>query len=46
MHFFLEKVNAPLQDLKNHMVLLMEPVGTNEGPLLAMGPVGGSSCVL
>ena len=43
--FFLEKVNAALQNLDNHKVLLKDPVRSNEGPWLVMDPVGGSSCV-
>ena len=42
---FLEKVKIALQNLKNHKVLLKEPVGPNEGPWLVMDPVRGSSCV-
>ena len=43
--YFLEKVKTTLQNLKNHNVLLKDPVGPNEGPWLVIGPAGGSSCV-
>ena len=31
-----------LQNLKNHKVLLKDPVGPNEGPWLVMDPVGAA----
>ena len=38
--YFLEKVKTALQNLKNHKVLLKDPVGPNERPWLVMDPVG------
>ena len=43
--FFFEKVSTALQNLKNHKVLLKDPIGYNEGLRLAMDPVGVSSYV-
>ena len=41
MHYF-KMVNTALQNLENHKVLLKNPVRPNEGPWLAMDPVGGA----
>ena len=38
----LEKVNTALRNLKNHKVLLKDPVRPNEGPWLVMDPVGAA----
>ena len=43
--YFLEKVKTAMQNLENHKVLLKDRVEPNEGPLLVMDSVGGSSCV-
>ena len=40
--YFLEKVNTALQNLKNHKVLIKDPVRPNEGPRLVMDPVGAA----
>ena len=42
---FLEKVKTASQNLKNHKVLLKDPVGPNEEPWLVMDPGGGRSGV-